>query len=315
VHLTSSPVDWYAARAAGIVAYLLLSTGVVLGLSLASGRGGERWPRFALEQVHRTAGLLTGAFVVVHVATVAIDSWLPFSLLAVTVPFAGSYRPVWVGLGVVAAELLLALAVTNRLRERIGYRAWRRLHYANFGVWGAATVHALATGTDRDAPWFLAALAAATFAVGAFTWRRLGLRAAPAAGVLAAGAAVVLATLVFPPHRRPWNALRFTEPVQATISRDAGTTRELVSLVAGGRGVQPVLLRADVLVEPQGALAASFQLEFIPSGLRCTGHELRLTADGFVAHCRAAGGATRTVRLRLAGTGAGTSGGEVDVGP
>ena len=137
MHLTSSPVDWYAARAAGVVAYALLTVVVSLGLTMSSRRTLERWPRFALEDVHRFGGLLVGTFIAIHVVTIAIDSYLPFSFAAIVVPFVSSYRPLWVALGIVAAELLLALAITNRLRDRMPYARWRAFHYANFAVWTA----------------------------------------------------------------------------------------------------------------------------------------------------------------------------------
>src|SRR5262249_42162460 len=106
MHLTSSPVDWYAARAAGVAAYLLLSAVVALGTTMARRKSLPRWPRFALEDVHRFGGLLVGTFVAIHVVAIAIDSWLPFSIVQIVVPFTARYRPVWVGLGIVAAELL-----------------------------------------------------------------------------------------------------------------------------------------------------------------------------------------------------------------
>ena len=81
MHLTSSPVDWYAARAGGIVAYVLLSVNVALGLAMTGKKSMKHWPRFALEDVHRFTGLLTGTFVVVHIVAVAIDAYLPFSLV------------------------------------------------------------------------------------------------------------------------------------------------------------------------------------------------------------------------------------------
>src|SRR5438034_8370845 len=119
MHLTSSPIDWYAARAGGIAAYLLLSAVVALGATMARRSKPEGWPRFALEDVHRFGGLLVGTFVTIHVVAIAIDSYLPFTLAQVVVPFTDRYRPLWVGLGIVAAELLLALAVTNRYRQRL----------------------------------------------------------------------------------------------------------------------------------------------------------------------------------------------------
>ena len=78
MHLTSSPVDWYAARAAGVVAYVLLTIVVSFGLTMSSRRRLERWPRFALEEVHRFGGILVGTFIAIHVVTIAIDSYLRF---------------------------------------------------------------------------------------------------------------------------------------------------------------------------------------------------------------------------------------------
>lgn len=298
MHLTASPVDWYAARAAGVVAYVLLTAGVGLGLALASGTAVERWPRFAIEELHRFAGILVGVFVVLHVVTIAIDDYLRFSVTAIVVPFASTYRPLWTGLGVVAAELLFALAIANRLRDRMPYRRWRRLHYATFAVWGAATLHGLATGTDRGTWWLLALQAASVAVVAAGIARRFGLTRARAAAawLAAAGAVVALALAAFPFRPRPWNAPAFHDRLTGAVSRARGPSRELVSLTATGEGSQRLLLRADLLVEPQGLLATSFQLEFLPSGMRCTGRVTRIDASGFEGRCRAVDGSVRYVR-------------------
>jgi sulfoxide reductase heme-binding subunit YedZ len=176
VHLTSSPVDWYAARAAGIVAYVLLTAVVLLGLTLATKARLRYWPRFALEDVHRFGGLLIGTFVGLHVLTIAIDSVVHFSVAQLVVPFAASYRPLWTGLGIVAAELLVALAVANRFKSKLPYGFWRRTHYLNFGVWGLATVHSAAVGTDRAEPWLIALLAGCAAAVAIALSFRIGRR-------------------------------------------------------------------------------------------------------------------------------------------
>jgi len=175
MHLTSNPVDWYAARAGGIAAYLLLSLNVAIGLLMTGKKSLRRWPRFAIKDVHRFTGLLTGTFVVLHIIAVAIDAYLPFSLLSLAVPLVAPFRPIWTGLGIVAAELLLALAVSNHYRNtELSYRAWRRIHYANFAVWTAATFHAVGTGTDRSTPWLLAIEAAAVGVIGGLiVWRVL----------------------------------------------------------------------------------------------------------------------------------------------
>ena len=175
MHLTSSPIDWYAARAGGIVAYVLLSANVALGLAMTGKKSMKRWPKFALEDVHRFTGLLTGTFLVVHIVAIAIDSYLPFSIVSLAVPLLASYRPIWTGLGIVAAELLLALAFTNHYRNaKLSYRFWRRAHYVNFAVWVAATLHGIGSGTDRSTPWMLAIFAVAVGMVcGLTAWRVL----------------------------------------------------------------------------------------------------------------------------------------------
>jgi sulfoxide reductase heme-binding subunit YedZ len=160
------------------VAYVLLSAVVTLGLALAGKERLRNWPRFAVEDVHRFGGLLVGCFVSLHVLAIAIDSQAHVSLAQVIVPFSSDYRPLWTGLGTVAAELLLALALANRYRKRISYRLWRRLHYSNFVVWIAATWHGVGAGTDGSAPWFLAIYVCAIAAVSALIYRRV-LRVSP----------------------------------------------------------------------------------------------------------------------------------------
>jgi hypothetical protein len=297
MHLTSSPVDWYAARAAGVVAYVLLTIVVSLGLTMSSRRRLERWPRFAIEELHRFGGILVGTFIAIHIVTIAIDSYLRFSLAAILVPFAASYRPLWVALGIVAAELLLALAVTNRLRERMPYARWRAFHYANFAVWTAATVHGLASGTDRSSVWLMALTAVCAGVVVALTAQRVhvGRPVALASGCGAAAVVVSLALFAFAFHPRVWNARTFHDSLVGVVSRNAGPTREIVSVTATGEGDQRVLMRADLLVEPRGLLATSFELEFLPSGLRCHGRVTHVDQLGFEGLCRAADGTKRVV--------------------
>lgn len=171
--LANVSIDWYAARAGGVVAYVLLSSAVVIGLSLAGKERLERWPRFALEDVHRFLGLVAGTFISLHVLMILIDSQAHLSPAQLFVPFTAGYRPLWTGMGVVAGELLLALAIANRYRRRISYRRWRRLHYLNFVVWLAATAHGLGSGTDRGSIWLLAIYLLAIEAVAVLTVRRL----------------------------------------------------------------------------------------------------------------------------------------------
>jgi len=308
VHLTSSPVDWYAARAAGIAAYLLLTAVVTLGVAMAGrapGRRWRRWPMFAVEDVHRAGGLLVGTFIALHIATIAIDSFLPFSLSQLAIPLTSNYRPVWTALGIVAAELLLALAITNRYRDRIPRRWWRAAHYANFAVWIAATLHGLGSGTDRGAPWMIAMFAVSAAAVAAsVSWRigeRHGIAAALRPVTLAgagAGAAAVVGLLALGPfsvHHRPWNAQRFTDRLSGRILQQGTAARAIVSMSGTATGLQNALVRADLLVGASRSESTSFQLELLPSGDVCTGTVSAVRSFGFDADCHMADGSGRHV--------------------
>jgi methionine sulfoxide reductase heme-binding subunit len=303
VHLTSNPVDWYAARGAGILAYVVLSFVVVLGTTMAGKKAFKRWPKFALEDVHRFAGLLVGTFLSIHILAVAVDSYLPFSFTSLVVPLTSVYRPLWIALGVVAAELLLALAITNHYRRSIPYGFWRKAHYVNFVVWTAATLHGLGSGTDRSSPWFLAlygiATGAVVAAIGSSVARRRLLRPAwPAAlGVGAVAAALVLALGLGPLrfNPKPWNAATFNDTLKGRVLRDLGVTRGIVSMAGTGSGDQRVLVRADLLIQPNQIQDTYFQMEFLPSGMLCLGTVTHVEAFSFDARCRAPDGRERFV--------------------
>lgn len=307
MHLTSSSLDWYVARAGGIAAYLLLTGVVLFGLTMSSKRTLKRWPKFALEDVHRFGGLLVGTFTFVHVVAIAIDSYLPFSLAQVLVPLTASYRTLWTSLGIVAAELLLALAVTNHYRDRLSHRFWRRAHYLNFAVWAAASVHGLGAGTDRSTPWLTAIFVASVAAVvGATCWRALRSRlgafdvAWVAAGTAACVALVVVllaqGPLRFRPHRV--DAAHFDASLSGQISRETGPTRGLVSLAGRAEGSQRVLLRADLLLAPGRLDATSFQMEYVATGTVCRGSVTHVESYAFDAVCRTARGPIRHVHAQ-----------------
>jgi predicted ferric reductase len=144
---------WYVARAGGLTALVLLTISVCLGLLLSLRAHSRRWPRFAIEDVHRFAGTLTGIFIVVHGAGLLFDNYFSFSLGDLLVPGIGPYRPLATALGIVAAELLAALAIANRLRGQLSYGFWRRTHYLNFAVWTLVILHGLISGTDTATAW------------------------------------------------------------------------------------------------------------------------------------------------------------------
>jgi sulfoxide reductase heme-binding subunit YedZ len=89
------------------------------------------------------------------VLTTVADSYVSIGLTAAFVPFSSSYRGFWLGLGAIAFDLLLAVAVTSLLRDRISYRAWRAVHWLSYASWPVALAHGLGTGTDTRLPWLL----------------------------------------------------------------------------------------------------------------------------------------------------------------
>jgi methionine sulfoxide reductase heme-binding subunit len=300
VHLTTSPADWYAARAAGIVALVLLSTVVALGIGLADKKRPLPLARFAVEDVHRFLGLLTGAFIAVHVLTIAIDAYLPFSPVQIVVPLLARYRPLWTGLGIAAAELLVALAVANHYRTRMPYRFWRRSHYLNFAVWSAAIIHSLGTGTDSHARWAIVTYVALIVLVLTLAARRaLHGRAwivAPVAGL--AIAAVLIAVTSRPTPRPVTSAIthaNFNDRLSGIVVQQQGQTAAIVSMSGRGHGEQPLLVRADLLVT-NVLQSTSLQVEFLPSGRICAGHVTQVESRGFSGRCLLPNGRAFSVR-------------------
>lgn len=162
----SSPVLWYATRATGLVAFVLLSGVMVLGAMTSMRVSTPRWPGFAQQALHRRVSLLTVCFVALHVLTSVLDTFVHISVAAVVVPFASSYKPVWVGAGAVAFDLLAAVVVSSVVRHRLSARTWRSVHWLALACWPIALVHALAMGTDQRLPWVLVLTFGCVLAVG-----------------------------------------------------------------------------------------------------------------------------------------------------
>jgi sulfoxide reductase heme-binding subunit YedZ len=163
---------WYLTRGAGAVAMLLLTASVVLGIVDFSRWSTDKWPRFVTDALHRNVSMLAIAMVVIHVITTVADGFAPIGLQDAIIPFLSPYRPLWLGLGAISFDLLLAVALTSMLRSRIGYRTWRAVHWAAYACWPLAMVHGLGTGSDTAATWMLLLSAACLVAVlVALGWR------------------------------------------------------------------------------------------------------------------------------------------------
>jgi methionine sulfoxide reductase heme-binding subunit len=309
VHVSSSPAIWYAARASGVAAYVVLSIVVSLGLTLGKTAQSSRWPRFSVEEVHRFGGLLVGSLIGVHVLAIAADSFLPFSLTQLVVPFTSSYRPLWTGLGIAAAELLLALAITNHYRRRLPYRFWRRAHYLNFAVWGFASLHGLMAGTDRGAAWLAILYGVSVATVLMLLLWRFGGRMTR---VATAGAVTVVALplLIIGPlrHSPPgWDSANVSETLTGNVIRNGTQLKQIVSFVGQAGGPQKLLVRADLLVEPQKLESTSLQLEYLPSGDVCRGRVTNVQGASFSGTCRLPNGEPRTIEASWVPSVAGTS--------
>jgi methionine sulfoxide reductase heme-binding subunit len=168
----SSPVLWYATRATGLMALVLLSATLVLGILTANRSSSPRWPGFALQDIHRRVSVIAMVFLAGHILTSVADTYVHIGWTAIVVPFASSYARLWVALGAVGVDLLLAVAVTSWLRHRIRARTWRAVHWLAYVSWPVALAHAFGMGTDMGQHWVIAlTVACIAVVVGAGAWR------------------------------------------------------------------------------------------------------------------------------------------------
>jgi sulfoxide reductase heme-binding subunit YedZ len=259
---------WFATRATGVVALLLLTLTVILGVAGTARFAAPAMPRLVTSGVHRTLSLLVLCFIAVHVATTVLDSYTRIGLATAVIPFSSGYRTLWLGLGTVAADGLLAVALTSLLRDRLPYRTWRAVHWLGYACWPIALWHGLGTGTDSRLPWLLALDALCVAGVVAAICWRLSLTQ-PGTGRSAAIAVTVvvpLATVAFV----------LIGPLQPGWARRAGTPAALLAPAA----VQTTLSPAD---RPAGA----------PGAVAFSGTARRSAASG--------GDVVITVRTRTAG--------------
>jgi len=147
---------WYLTRSTGAVALVLLTFAIALGVIDVERWSTPRWPRFVVDSLHRNVSLLAMVFLAIHILTSVLDSFAPISLTDAFIPFTGSYRPFWLGLGAVSFDLLLAVTLTSLLRRRMGYATWRAVHWLTYASWPIALLHGLGTGSDVKTGWLLA---------------------------------------------------------------------------------------------------------------------------------------------------------------
>src|SRR5437870_12534843 len=139
---------WYTTRGAGAVTLILLSSVVVLGILSTLRVQSPSWPRFLTSGLHRNLALMTLVFLALHIVTAVVDPYTNLGWAAALVPFSSSYRTLWLGLGVIAFELLAAIIVSSLVRGLIGHPTRRALHWLPYAPWPIGALSGLATGTD-----------------------------------------------------------------------------------------------------------------------------------------------------------------------
>ncbi len=175
---TRDPLDygwWLASRSAGIVAYLLLSVAVIAGLAMALRIGPVR----VLRITHERVALLALGAVAAHGLLLLGDPWLRPGITGILVPFTNGYRPVWTGLGILAAYLAAALALTFYVRARLGVRRWRTAHRLIPVAWAMAAIHVIGAGSDAGSLWLQVPIALTAALVLTLLGQRLLPRRAP----------------------------------------------------------------------------------------------------------------------------------------
>ena len=291
-------VLWYATRATGVVALVLLTATVVLGVAGTARFATPGLPRVVTAGLHRNLSLLVVGFVALHVLTTVADSYTSIGLSSVIIPFNSDYRRLWLGLGTVAFDLLIAVTLTSLLRDRLSHRAWRAVHWLAYACWPVALWHGLGTGTDARLPWLLALDALCVAAVGAAAWWRLSLvPSGPGRTAALAGLALLpAATAIFV----------FAGPLQPGWSQRAGTPAALL-----GSQSSTAL--------PPGSSAPSSASSSVAARTGFAGRVSRSARAGRVTltvRARTAGNRRMTIVLRGTpdGTGISLSGGTVRLG-
>ena len=155
---TGSQGLWFVSRASGLVLLVLFTAVMVLGVAARTGSAPRRWPRFVFVELHRTLALFLVAFLALHVLTAILDPFVSIGWAATVLPFTSGYRTLAIGLGTLAVDLGGAVLLTSVARARLGFRAWRAVHWLAYLAWPAAFVHSLTVGNNDLRIWWVAVI-------------------------------------------------------------------------------------------------------------------------------------------------------------
>jgi len=163
---------WALGRGTGVVALVLFTVSLVLGIVARSGRAVPGLGRFGTSDLHRTAALTGTGLVAAHVGSLLFDPFAQLKVVDLVFPFLAAYRPLWLGLGTIALDLIGVVTVVSLLRHRVGPKVFKGVHWATYALWPTALLHALGSGTDAATVWFRAiAVVCISAVVTAVGWR------------------------------------------------------------------------------------------------------------------------------------------------
>jgi DMSO/TMAO reductase YedYZ heme-binding membrane subunit len=163
---------WYATRASGLMAMILLTLTMVLGITTTTRARARNWPGFAQQEMHRRISMIAVVFLGIHVVTSVLDTYVNISWAAVVIPFASSYGRLWVGVGAISLDLMIAVFVSSLLRARMRPGTWRAIHWLAYISWPVALAHTFGMGTDAREGWVIVLGVVCVVAVAAaLVWR------------------------------------------------------------------------------------------------------------------------------------------------
>jgi predicted ferric reductase len=172
----SNTTMWYLTRTSAMAAYAVLTVLVALGLLRSTARiSGERLS-WIVDEVHQYLGTIFGVLVGLHLLTLFYDPFISFTATNFILPLNEPYRPLAVGLGVVALWTVVVILASSWMRRHIPYRFWRILHYLGFVAFALVTLHGLFAGTDTSALWMRALYGGSAAAIGFLVLMRLLIR-------------------------------------------------------------------------------------------------------------------------------------------
>jgi sulfoxide reductase heme-binding subunit YedZ len=161
----SSEMLWYTTRATGLMAFVLLSATVVLGLITRKRVSHPRWTRFVQQELHRRVSMIAVCFLAIHILTSVLDTYVHIGWLSMVVPFSSPYERFFVGLGTISFDLALAVFVSSLFKSRMSDRTWRAFHWLAYASWPVAAAHSVGIGTDMRLGWVDAVVGACCLAV------------------------------------------------------------------------------------------------------------------------------------------------------